>query len=53
VFKGNINEIENKLNKDLNCLSDWLVDNKLRIHFEEDKRKIHYFCDKYKVEKYL
>jgi len=25
---GNINEIENKLNKDFNSLCDWFVDNK-------------------------
>ena len=36
---GNINEIENKLNKDFNSLCDWFVDNKLSIHFGEDKTK--------------
>tara|TARA_Y100000310_G_C20543976_1_gene744693 strand:+ start:63 stop:965 length:903 start_codon:yes stop_codon:yes gene_type:complete len=40
VFAGeNINEIENKLNKDFNSLCDWFVDNKLSIHFGEDKTK--------------
>ena len=38
VFEGkDINEIENKLNNDFNTLCDWFVDNKLSIHFGEDK----------------
>ena len=40
VFEGkDINEIENKLNHDFNTLCDWFVDNKLSIHFGEDKTK--------------
>ena len=40
VFEGeNINEIENQLNKDFNSICDWFVDNKLSIHFGEDKTK--------------
>ena len=40
VFEGeNINEIENRLNNDFNMLCDWFVDNKLSIHFGEDKTK--------------
>ena len=32
-------EIETQLNKDFNSLCDWFVDNKLSIHFGEDKTK--------------
>ena len=40
VFEGkDINEIENRLNNDFNMLCDWFVDNKLSIHFGEDKTK--------------
>ena len=40
VFEGNdISEIEAQLNKDFNSLCDWFVDNKLSIHFGEDKTK--------------
>ncbi|MFM1566744.1 MAG: RNA-directed DNA polymerase, partial [SAR86 cluster bacterium] len=40
VFEGkDINEIENRLNRDFNTLCDWFVDNKLSIHFGEDKTK--------------
>ena len=40
VFRDdNINEIEKQLNKNFNSLCDWFVDNKLRIHFGEDKTK--------------
>ena len=35
----NINKIENQLNEDFCNISDWLVDNKLSIHFGEDKTK--------------
>ena len=40
VFRdNNINEIEKQLNKNFNSLCDWFVDNKLSIHFGEDKTK--------------
>ena len=40
VFEGkDVNEIEIKLNNDFNSLCDWFVDNKLSIHFGEDKTK--------------
>ena len=35
----NINKIENQLNEDFCNISDWFVDNKLSIHFGEDKTK--------------
>ena len=34
-----VTEIENVLNKDFANVCDWLVDNKLSIHFGEDKTK--------------
>lgn len=34
-----VKTIENKLNQDFNSLCDWFVDNKLSIHFGEDKTK--------------
>jgi len=42
----NIPEIEVKLNKDFNSLCDWFVDNKLSIHFGEDKTKSILFSPK-------
>jgi len=41
-----IPEIEVKLNKDFNSLCDWFVDNKLSIHFGEDKTKSILFSPK-------
>ena len=32
-----INEIEKQLNKDFQSICDWFVDNKLSIHFGDDK----------------
>ena len=34
-----IKTIEDQLNKDFNSLSEWLIDNKLSIHFGEEKIK--------------
>ena len=36
---NNVNEIEKRLNSNFNSLCDWFVDNKLSIHFGEDKTK--------------
>ena len=36
---SNVNEIEKQLNRNFNSLCDWFVDNKLSIHFGEDKAK--------------
>ena len=33
------NEIEIQLNKNFSSISNWFVDNKLSIHFGEDKTK--------------
>ena len=34
-----VNGIEGQLDKNFNSLRDWFVDNKLSIHFGEDKTK--------------
>ena len=41
-----LHTIEKKLNKDFNILCDWFVDNKLSIHFGEDKTKSSLFSPK-------
>ena len=41
-----VKTIEDKLNKDFNSLCDWFVDNKLSIHFGEDKTKTILFSPK-------
>ena len=46
-----INEIESVLNKNFSMLCDWLVDNKLSIHFGEDKTKSILFGSKLKIKK--
>ena len=33
------NKIEKQLNKDFRSICDWFVDNKLSIHFGDDKTK--------------
>ena len=43
-----INEIEKQLNVDFSSISDWLVDNKLSIHFGEDKTQSRLFASKFK-----
>ena len=46
-----IDEIERILNKNFHDLCDWFVDNKLSIHFGDDKTKCILFASKYKVKK--
>ena len=43
-----INEIEKQLNVDFSNICDWFVDNKLSIHFGEDKTKSILFVSKFK-----
>ena len=51
VFEGkDIDEIENRLNTDFNSLCDWFVDNKLSIHFGEDKTKSIVFGTNRKIK---
>ena len=42
------NELENQLNEDFCNICDWFVDNKLSIHFGEDKTKSILFASKFK-----
>ena len=44
-----IKTIESQLNKDFANLIDWFVDNKLSIHFGEEKTKSILFATKYKI----
>ena len=44
-----LNTIEYQLNKDFNNLCDWFVDNKLSIHFGDDKTKSIIFGSKRKL----
>ena len=46
-----INEIEKVLNKNFSDLCDWFLDNKLSIHFGDDKTKCILFASKNKVKK--
>ena len=46
-----ITEIELALNESFSMLCDWFVDNKLSIHFGEDKTKSILFGSKHKIKK--
>ena len=46
-------EIEKQLNKDFENVCDWFVDNKLTIHFGEDKTKSIIFASKRKSARTL
>ena len=46
-----IDAINKQLNEDFNSLCDWFVDNKLSIHFGEDKTKSILFANKNKIKK--
>ena len=46
-----ITEIELALNKNFSVLCDWFVDNKLSIHFGEDKTKSILFGSKHKIKR--
>ena len=43
-----INEIEKQLKVDFSNICDWFVDNKLSIHFVEDRTKPILFAPKFK-----
>ena len=47
---SDINEIEIQLNKNFSLICDWFVDNKLSIHFGEDKTKSILFSSKIKID---
>ena len=46
-----INYINRQLNEDFSNLCDWFVNNKLSIHFGEDKTKSIVFASKQKLKK--
>ena len=43
-----INKIQSHLNEEFCNICDWFVDNKLSIHFGEDKTKSILFASKFK-----
>ena len=52
VFQSkNVKDIEKQLNEDSAHICDWFVDNKLSIHFGEDKTKSILFASKSKIKK--
>ena len=51
-FQGkDVIEIENQLNGDFTNICEWFVDNRLSIHFGEDKTKSILFASKRKIKK--
>ena len=48
----NVDVINEQLNSDFNSLCEWFVDNKLSIHFGEDKTKSILFTSKNKIKKW-
>ena len=51
VFQSkNVDDIEKQLNEDFANICDWFVDNKLSIHFGEDKTKFILFASKSKIK---
>ena len=52
VFQSkNVKDIEKQLNEDFTNKCDWFADNKLSIHFGEDKTKSILFASKHKIKK--
>ena len=47
----NVKTIEDNLNRNFNSLCDWFVENKLSIHFGEDKTKSIVFGSKRRLKK--
>ena len=47
----NVKDIKKQLNEDFANICDWFVDNKLSIHFSEDKTKSILFASKLKIRK--
>ena len=46
-----INEIEKQLNKDFESICEWFLNNKLSIHFGDDKTKSMLFATKFIIKK--
>ena len=52
IFQGkDVIEIEKQLNADFANICEWSVDNRLSIHFGEDKTKSLLFASKRKIKK--
>ena len=52
IFQGkDVIKIEKQLNTDFTNICEWLVDNRLSIHFGEDKTKSILFAAKRKIKK--
>ena len=52
VFKSkNVKDMKKQLNEDFANICDWFVDNKLSIHFGENKTKSILFASKHKIKK--
>ena len=52
IFQGkDVIEIEKQLNRDFTNICEWFVDNRLSIHFGEDKTKSILFTSKRKIKK--
>ena len=52
VFQSkNVKDIYKQLNEDFVHICDWFVDNKLSIHFGEDKTKFILFASNKKLQK--
>ena len=48
---NDINEIEKQLNKDFENICDWFANNKISIHFGDDKTNSILFATKFKLNK--
>ena len=52
IFQGkDVIEIEKQLNRDFTNICEWFVDDRLSIHFGEDKTKSILFPSKRKIKK--
>ena len=52
IWQGkDVIEIEKQLNGDFTNIREWFVDNRLSIHFGEDKTKSRLFASKHKIKK--
>ena len=49
-YHKEVEEIEKVLNNDFKNICDWFVDNKLSIHFGEDKTKSIFFTSQHKIK---
>ena len=47
-----INESEKQVNTDFESICDWFADNKLSIHFGDDKTKSILFAPKFKIKRF-